>query len=192
MSEDEALPSDSILAAAADDGATIVFDVPSFVRRGQDVEFLLATLDERCRNGRLAMLDMVHTRLRQWAKLAIGADDWRDAFAVPVAYLWDAASAPAPNWARHAGTRRARRAVARDLVASVERFNARWAAYVDRLDTRLVNDAIENYNKYYIMEKECVLGSSRLAAQRFTPLAAVSTASILDAHPPIPVPTVVA
>jgi hypothetical protein len=192
MSEDEALPSDSILAAATDEGVKIVFDVPSFVRRGQDVEFHLASLEERCRKGRLALLDMVHMRLRQWAKLATGPEDWRDAFAAPVAPLWDAASAPAPTWANVAGSRRARRTVAYDLAASVGRFNDRWAAFVDRLDTRLINDSIENYNKYYIMEKECVLGSSRLAAQRFTPIAAVSAATILAAHPPLPVPTVVA
>jgi hypothetical protein len=191
MSGDEPIPSDAILAAAADDGATIVFDVPAFVRRGQDVAFLLTTLDERCRRGRLAILDMVHTRLRQWAKLAIGPDDWRDAFAEPIDHLWEAASAPAPIWARTAGSRRARRAAACDLAASIGRFNDRWGAFVERLDTRLVNDAVENYNKYYVIEKECVIGSARLAARRFTPITGVSTASILASHPPLPVPVVV-
>lgn len=190
MSEGEPVPSDAILATAADDGATIVFDVPAFVRRGQDVAFMLASLDDRCRKGRLALLDMVHMRLRQWARLAIGPEDWRDAFLAPVAPLWDAASSPAPEWARSSGSRRARRAAARDLAASVARFNARWDALVGRLDLRLVNDAVENYNKYYVIEKECVLGSARLAAMNFAPIAKVSAGSILSTFPPLPVPAV--
>lgn len=190
MSEGEHVPSDAILATAADDGATIVFDVPAFVRRGQDVAFMLASLDDRCRKGRLALLDMVHMRLRQWARLAIGPEDWRDAFLAPVAHLWDAASAPAPEWARSSGSRRARRGAARDLAASVGRFNARWDAFVGRLDLRLVDDAVENYNKYYVIEKECVLGSARLAAMHFAPIAKVSAGSILSTFPPLPVPAV--
>lgn len=191
MSEDEPVASDAILATAADDDATIVFDVPAFVRRGQEVAFLLASLDERCRKARIGLLDMVHMRLRQWARLAIGPDDWRDSFRAPVDFLWPAASAPAPVWASTAGSPRARRAAARDLAASVERFNVRWRAYVDRLDARLVNDAVGGYNKYYVIEKECVIGSGRLAAKGFVPIAMVSAETILAAHPPIPVPEVV-
>lgn len=189
MIDDDAVSSDAILATAADDGATFVFDVPAFVRRGQDVAFMLESLDERCRRGRLALLDMVHMRLRQWAKLAIGPEDWRDAFLAPVDPLWAAAQAPAPTWARTAGSRRSRRAAARDLAAAVGRFNARWHAFLDRLDLRLVNDAVENYNKYYVIEKECVLGSSRLAAMHFDPIPKVSADSIRSTHPPLPVPT---
>ena len=191
MSEGEPVPSDAILAAAADDGATIVFDVPAFVRRGQDVAFMFASLDDRCRKGRLALLDMVHMRLRQWAKLAIGPEDWRDAFLAPVAPLWDAASAPEPTWARSSGSRRARRAAGRDIAASVGRFNTRWDAFVGRLDLRLVNDAVENYNRDYVIEKECVLGSARLAAMHFAPIAKVSAGSILSTFPPLPLPAVV-
>lgn len=190
MSDDEPVSSDAILATAAEDGATIVFDVPAFVRRGQDVAFMLDSLDDRCRRGRLALLDMVHMRLRQWAKLAIGPSDWRDAFLAPIDALWDASSAPAPTWARSAGSRRARRGAARDLASSVERFNARWDAFLSRLDVGLVNDAVENYNKYYVIEKECVLGSARLAALHFTPIPKVSKGSILSTHPPLPVPAV--
>ena len=188
MSDAEPGPSDAILATAAEDGSTIVFDVPAFVRRGQDVEFLLTALDERCRRGRLALLDMVHLRLRQWAKVATGPADWRDAFLAPVAPLWPASGAAEPAWARVPGPRRARRTAARDLAASVGRFNARWEAFVARLDLRLVNDAVRGYNTYYVLEKECVLGSARLAAQHFRPVAPVTAASILAAHPTLPAP----
>ncbi len=189
MSEDEALPPDAILAAG-DDRPTFALDVPAFVRRGTDVESALVALRERCLRNRLGLLETVHMRLRQWARLAVGPGDWRDAFATSPAPLWDAAAAPPPSWARSSGARRTRRAAARDLKASVERFNARWADFLDRLDLRLVNDAIDGYNEYYVIEKECVMGSARLAASGFAPVPRVEAATLAVAFPPLPVPDV--
>ncbi|MDG3003601.1 hypothetical protein [Paludisphaera mucosa] len=188
MSESEADQTEPNLASALDENGLLALDVPAFVRRGQDVEFLISSLHERCRRHRLARLDMVHVRLRQWAKVATGPGDWADAFLGPIDGLWPLAEAESPAWSRRPGSPRQRRAIARDLVASVERFNERWAAFVARLDIDLVNTAIEHYNAYYVIEKECVLGSARLAAMFFTPLVKVSAASLLADHPPLPVP----
>ena len=118
-----------------------------------------------------AMLDMVRLRLRQWAGVATGPDDWAGAFAAPIAPLWPLCGAEPPAWAAQPAPPRRRRAVARDLVASVARFNRRWAAFLDGLNLEPVNRQIDQYNRYYVLEKECVLGSARLAVRHFTPRA---------------------
>jgi len=188
MSDTDADRFESELVKTASDGALFAFDVPAFVRRGQDVESILDSLEERCRRRRSSTLDMVHMRLRQWAKLATGPMDWRDVFASSIEGLWTASHAEAPAWAAARGSARGRKSAARDLTASVERFNARWLEYVDRLDLGLINRTIDHYNEYYVIEKECVLGSARLAAMHFTPILRVSTGSILGRYPTLPVP----
>src|SRR3954447_2681888 len=106
-----------------------LFDAPAFVRRGQDLEYALKRLDERCRRGRNAMLDMVRLRLRQWASVATSPDDHAGAFVAPIAALWPLCALEPPAWAALPPPPRRRRAVARDLVASVARFNHRWAGF---------------------------------------------------------------
>jgi hypothetical protein len=165
-----------------------LFDVPAFARRGQDMEHALRGLHNRCRIQRARMLDMVHVRLRQWANAAVGPDDWSDAFRAPIDDLWTLSQAEAPRWAASPATARQRRTIARDLVASVERFNLRWRAQVAKLDVRPINTLIDQYNTYYIIEKECVLGSARLAARFFKPIVPQSIATILADHPLLPVP----
>ncbi|AMV39072.1 hypothetical protein [Planctomyces sp. SH-PL62] len=187
MSELDADPSDASLATA-DEGSVFVFDVPAFARRGLEVESLIHGLDERCRRHRRAILEMVQMRLRQWAKGATGAEDWRGVFRASIEPLWPLVEAPIPRWAEFPASPRRRRAIARDLVASVERFNVRWTDFVARLDLPLINRAIHDYNRFYVIEKECVLGSARLAAAHFRPLDPVSQDTILAAHPPLPVP----
>jgi hypothetical protein len=166
-----------------------LFDVPSFARRGQDLESSLARLQGRCERMRAEMLEMVHLRLRQWAGAATGPDDWSDTFAEPVAPLWalSGASEP-PQWANQAASIRRRRALARDLTASVERFNRRWTQFVKGLDLGPVNRRIEGYNRYYLLEKECALGSHRLAARLFRPVDPLSVDDLIARHPPLPAP----
>lgn len=134
------------------------------------------------------MLDMVQVRLRQWSRAAVGPDDWRDAFRAPIDRLWALSLAEPPRWAASPASTRQRRAVARDLIASVERFNDRWRRHVAKLEFGPINAMIDRYNIYYVIEKECVMGSARLAARAFEPVGPVSAASILADHPLLPVP----
>jgi hypothetical protein len=169
-----------------------LFDAPSFARRGQDLESSLARLHGRCERMRAGMLEMVHLRLRQWASAATGPDDWSDTFAEPVAPLWDLSGASEPpRWALRPAPNRRRRALARDLSASVGRFNRRWARFVGGLDLGPVNRRIEGYNRYYLLEKECALGSHRLAARLFRPVDPLSADDLIARHPPLPDPRLV-
>ena len=137
-----------------------MFDVPAFARRGQELEFTLGRLHDRLTRERGAMLEMVRVRLRQWSRVATSPDDGREAFGLAVAE-WLRAVETEPAWAVSPGTPRQRATAAKDLVVSVERFNRRWSRFLDELKLGPIHAMIDGYNRYYLLEKECVFGSAR-------------------------------
>lgn len=165
-----------------------LFDVPAFVRRGQDLEYSVARLHERCRRERGEMLEMVRLRLRQWTSAADGPDAWSGIFTAAISALWPLCQADPPSWAVRLAPPRRRRAIARDMVASIARFNRRWTRFVDELGLDHANRLIEDYNRYYLLEKECSLGSARLAARHFTPKSRLSADTLLTDYPLLPLP----
>ena len=165
-----------------------LFDVPAFARRGQDVEQSRLRLRSRADKARSALLDMVRLRLKQWATAATGPVIASAVFTEPIDLLWPLADAPEPKWGVYADSPRRLRAIGRDLIASAERFNRRWADYLDRLDLTAINRQIDHYNRYYVLEKECVVGSTRLATRHFEPRAFVTMDEIRTDHPLLPVP----
>ncbi len=165
-----------------------LFDVPAFARRGQDLEYGLARLRSRAARTRLDMLDMVRLRLKQWAAAASGPGDALRVFREPIDRLWPLSGAPEPRWAVRADPPRRLRSIGRDLVASVERFNRRWSKYLDEIDLSALNRQVDHYNRYYLLEKECVLGSARLAARHFEPKTYPSVEEIRAELPVLPVP----
>ena len=165
------------------------FDVPAFARRGADLEALIALLHQRCRRERDGMLAMVRLRLRQWGTVAVGPDDY-DPFLAPVDPLRRLTGLDAPTgWAEVPGSARRRKSVAVDLAASVGRFNRRWLEFLNGLDLDRINGAIDGYNRYYLIEKECRLGSTRLAARHYQPYPSLTPGAIQTHYPTLPVPT---
>ncbi len=165
-----------------------LFDAPAFARRGHDLEYALKRLHLRLAREQSAMLDMVRLRLRQWAALASGPEDISGVFPSSIAPLYAMTGAESPVWAGVSGSARRRRAVARDLVASLERFNRRWLQFLNALTLDSVNRQIDHYNRYYVLEKECVIGSARLAARLFVPKVPLSRESLLVDYPTLTVP----
>jgi hypothetical protein len=165
-----------------------LFDLPAFARRGLDLEATLCRLHLRCRAARGRSLDMVHLRLRQWSRAAIGHESWRGVFTITIEPLWELAEAEPPRWALSDAPLKRRQAIAHDLVAAVERFNRRWHQVIDRINLEPANFVIDQYNRYYVLEKECVMGSARLAARHFTPVAPLTRAMLLEEHRALPVP----
>ncbi len=161
-------------------------DAPAFARRGKDLEFFLERLEIRVRRERDDMLDMVRLRLRQWSRAVSGPDRWQDCFAAPIDGLWDLAGAEPPEWGKDLAPPRRRKAIARDLSASVERFNRRWRKFVGGIDLSPFNDRIDHYNRYYLLEKECVVGSSRLASRHFVARGRLTVEGLLGDHPLLP------
>ena len=165
-----------------------LFDLPAFARRGQDLEATLRRLHLRCRAARVQLLEMVYLRLRQWSRAAVGPASWRGVFMSPIESLWALSDAEPPQWASSGAPLNRRRAVARDLVGAIERFNRRWIQFIDRTNLEPANFVIDQYNRYYVLEKECVMGSARLAARHFTPVARLTRATLLEEHTILPVP----
>ena len=165
-----------------------LFDAPAFARRGLELDDTLRRLHDRCRRARADRLDMVHLRLRQWARAVSGPEGWSGVFAGSIEPLWALSEAEAPRWAVVSASIRQQRSIAGDLVAAVLRFNQRWSEFLDRLNLEPANRVIDQYNRYYLIEKECVLGSARLAARFFRPVPRLTREQLLGEHPLLPVP----
>ncbi len=165
-----------------------LFDVPAFARRGQDLEYALKRVHALCSEEREEALEMVRMRLRQWSRVATGPEDWSDVFAGPIDTLLRQTRIEPPVWAGRVVPTRRKRTVARDLAASVRRFNLKWRQFVEALNLGPTNQVIDQYNTYYVFEKECVMGSPRLASRHFTPVAQLSPEILLNDYPFLPVP----
>jgi hypothetical protein len=165
-----------------------LFDVPAFARRGQELEQSLLRLHARCRSARGSLLDMVRLRLRQWGSAVTGPAAWELVFVQSIEPLWGLAQAEPPRYSQSPATRSRQRAIAGDLISSVLRFNRRWMHFLERLNLDPTNQMIDEYNRYYVLEKECALGSSRLAARHFSPVPKLTSQALLDDHPYLPVP----
>jgi hypothetical protein len=168
------------------------YDVPAYVRRARRVEDAYHELLGRCRRQRADWLAGVRLHL---GTLRAGAGDWGtlrplladdDQVEVLVrlhAEVGDPAY-PMTGPARPGGLRRALRA----LGQSVERFNRRWRAFLDRLDLTAINALRDGYNRYYLLEKECAVGPAGLRPQAFRRLEPVTAGELLDQLPQLPVP----
>lgn len=167
-----------------------LFDTPSFARRGLEVEEMLRRLRLRCERARVERLDMVWMRLRQWTRVATGSED-PEVFTASIEPLWTLTNAEPPGWSLSPAARSRRLAAARDLVAALERFNRRWTEFLGSINLQPANLVIDQYNRYYVMEKECVMGSGRLAARFFTPVPPLTSAQLLLDHPLLPVPELI-
>ena len=152
------------------------------------MEHVLDRIHARCRAQRQDMLEMVRLRLRQWSRVADGPHSWSEVFAAPIQPLWELTHLELPRWADRQAPPRQRKTVGRDLIASIERFNHRWRRFLESLNLGPANQVIDQYNKYYVLEKECVMGSARLAARHFTPIERLSQDSLLKVYPTLPVP----
>ena len=165
-----------------------LFDVPAFARRGQELEFAVRRLHDRCRAARETMLDMVRMRLRQWSTAVSGPSAWKLFFGRSIEPLWQLSGAEPPRWGTQAASIRQQQLIASHLEKSVVRFNRRWTHYLGRLNLDPTNQLIDQYNRYYVLEKECAMGSWRLALRHFSPVPLLTTEKFLQDHPCLPVP----
>jgi hypothetical protein len=168
-----------------------LFDTPAFARRGQDLEHSLRRIHALCRRLRDQHMEMVRVRLRQWSRVAAGPEDWRDVFAEPIDGLWKLALAEPPVWGGVFAAPKQKRSAAANLIASARRFNGKWQQMIDLINLEPTNRVIDEYNKYYVIEKECVMGSARLAQRHFTPTPRLTCQTLLREHPLLPVPELI-
>lgn len=167
------------------------FGGPAFMRRAQRAEAALATLLDQLRQTRREWLEMSRLRLGQLHALA---GDWErlDRFVTP-----DSLAALRGLFGELKPTLRvplaptesdmAIRAAVCDLQEALERFNQRWRQLLAATDLAEVNRRRDEYNRYYVLEKECFVGSPRIAKLGFRPLAMVTNADLAKWLPEIPV-----
>ena len=170
-----------------------LFDAPAFAqpRAGARGDAPAASMSDAARHGPIARhgsgpAPTVGPRRRS------GPDDWTYVFTAAIEPLWPLCEAEPPQWAPSPALdhRRSRSAPATS-IAAVVRFNRRWTAFVESMNLGPANTVIDHYNRYYVLEKECVMGSARLAARFFTPIALLSPERLLLDHPLLPVPGLV-
>jgi hypothetical protein len=167
---------------------------PAFLKRARRVQNAFDDVLARCRKQRNELLGMVRSRLAALHGLAGDCEALRPYLAddaqVEALRRMHAELRPTPRApvARTSSGRALRGALA-ELVESLERFNRRWLEELQKVDLGQVNALREGYNKYYVLEKECVVRSPRLARQGFQPLPPATHADLAALLPPLPVLT---
>jgi hypothetical protein len=171
------------------------YDVPAFVRRGRRVQEAYQDLLEQCRAQRAEWLPMPALRLGQLAALATNLD-----LLVPLL-----SNADQVNVLRQlqeelnpqlrvpvapATSRRQLRVALDDLCESIDRFNRRCLDYLANIDLTLVNGIRADYNRYYLLEKECSMRSPVLARMGFRPLQPLTHDDLKAELPPLPIPKI--
>ncbi len=169
------------------------YDAPAYVRRARRVEDAWEQVLHRCRLRRDEWLLMVRLRLGTLHALAGG---W-EALAALLAgdgevevlrQLHDSLQPRLRSPVRRISSPRVLRRALRELVEGLEHFNARWREFLPGVDLADVNQARADYNRYYLLEKECAVRSPRLARAGFRRLEPLTAEAVAAALPPLPVP----
>lgn len=170
------------------------FDAPAFVRRAREVEDAWTGLLESCRRERKRLLEMPRMRLARFFALAQPACDTLPSLCTDdeLTYLrelhqeWKPQLRGAVKPTRSAtGLERAKD----DLRRSFRRFNVRWSKYLSALDLGPINHLRDGYNRFYLLEKECALWSSRIAQDGFVPLKYAKVEDLAKEFPLLRVPS---
>jgi hypothetical protein len=167
------------------------FDAPSYVRRGLEVEQAWTDLLAALNRSRRQWLDPLGRRMA-WLKARSG--DWRrltgddPGALVALGMLENLLPAslrfpPGRAW-WIALPRLEYRRWNRDL----EEFNRFWRDTLETVDLAPVNRRREAYNRWYLLEKECALGSARLALAGYRPLVPATASDLVARLPFLPVP----
>ena len=175
------------------DEVMYAFDAPAFVRRAREVEDAWIGLLERCRRERQRLLEMPRMRLARF--FALGQLSSQNPFSIctpnDLTYLrglyqeWQPQLRGAVNPARSRGELERAKG---DLGRSFGRFNERWSKYLHELDLAPINRLRDGYNRFYLLEKECALWSSRIAQQGFVPLKLVTLEDLEIEFPALRIP----
>jgi hypothetical protein len=180
------------------------YDTPAYVRRGLQLAEARDRLFNRCQTvrddylcGVVGQLRLLRSTICDWNELSGYMASDRDcqvlarfetAFLVRTA---TSGSGKLTDSTQRGEKRRtgmplllvSRRWELHALASSIERFNRRWSAFVETVDLDDVNRQVADYNRYYLLEKECALRSARLAARGFVPARPVTRADLAARYP---------
>lgn len=72
------------------------------------------------------------------------------------------------------------------LARMVPAFNEVWGRHLATLDLDPLNRAREQYNRWYLLEKECAMRSTRSATGGFETIPSATVGDLAAAFPPLP------
>jgi len=171
------------------------YDAPAFVRRALRVREAHELLLARCREQRDQQLAMTRLRLGllkglagNWPRIQplLANEDQIDL----LQRLEMELNPQLRVRIEPTSSKRKLQLALNELRESLRNFNCRWLAFLDTVDLRPVNEARDGYNRYYLLEKECALGSPRLARQGFQLLAPLTLNELNSLLPTLPIPEV--
>ena len=166
---------------------------PAFARRGRDVQLAFDAVVETCLKQREEWLKFVRLSLGTLFALAGSAAALEAFLGDPEQFqtleklMRDLQPHLRVPPAATSSARHLRQALA-EVRDAIERFNERWRDFIARLSLEHVNEVRELYNRYYLLEKECALGSSRVARSGFQKLHPLQADEFLKIIPLLPVP----
>jgi hypothetical protein len=171
------------------------FGPASFMRRAKLVETTWAVLLEQGNHARREHLAMVRLRVGQLHALAGGWEALRPlmpdaADRAMLARLHDELQPELRMPLEPTNSVRTLRGAFRDLIEAMESFNARWPRWLAEVDLTAVNKVREDYNRYYVIEKECALGSAVVARRDFKPLPPMTRSDVEGQLPLLVLPRV--
>ena len=166
------------------------FGGPAFIRRARDVQSAYENLVDSCRRQRAEWLAIVRLRLGTlfalagtWEAIDSLLDDRSQ-----VDFLKDLHAELRPELrlpVPATGNKRVLRRALTELNEAIGFFNKRWLGYVPQVNLEKLNLLRDQYNRFYLMEKEAALGSVRVARQGFRKLDPLTHDQLLCLFPPL-------
>jgi hypothetical protein len=169
------------------------FDAPAFIRRAKRVEESYQQLLTNLAQRRSELLALVGLRLGQlrvltgnWSALPAWVRDPAERGALVDLHdaLQPALRLP-PEPTEHP---RILRQAINELIEAMAMFNRRWQRALTEVDLERLNSERDGYNRYYLLEKECALGSARTARSSFRPLAPITIQQLSELFAPLLIP----
>lgn len=169
------------------------YDGPAYLRRAKQMELAIAALHRKCQETRHEMLHLVRLRLSRLLAVAGSWESLVPAFLDPsTAEVLrqlrrpdeDRLTAPGPAVAPPGRIQQA----LGELREAIHWFNLRWLEFLQGLNLIPVNALITGYNRWYVLEKECAVGSPRVARQGFRPVPVITLEDLQTQYPPLPTP----
>ena len=169
------------------------YDVPAYVRRARGVQDAWEHLLAHCRRQRDSWLLLPRIRLGMLKGLAgdfRGLTPWlTDDSQIRVLEQLVADLKPRlrVRVSPTSSSQTLRRGLG-TLIDSIARFDRRWQEYIPGVELTQVNRVREDYNRYFLLEKECAVRSARVARLGFSRLEPLGAADLLRELPLLPVP----
>lgn len=173
--------------------AIAAHDAPAFMRRARDMHVAWQGIHEKLQFQRLKLLEF--SRLRLATLFALLGPNRGASFPIcrpeDLPYLEERFREWSPKLRipiQPATRQRPVRIAFLELIESFERFNQRWTQAIADVDLAYVNLLRENYNRYYVMEKECAVRSSLVASSGFVPMEPATREQLLAEFPLLLIP----